>query len=322
MLRHILCAVMLTVFASSALAENQVTLKNGDQLSGDITMQGVSMVTLKTAYGVLEIPQSDIDVITVKGQDEIPVVSMDVPPELLPQKENVESLAPAAGEEDVLGWWGALWSGNANLGANLKTGNSETNGITIDATTKAKWEKHRAEVSVVYNREEDDGRVSVDNQSIFGAYDYYFKDKWFLENALKLEQDDIDQIDLRARYNAGLGHQFYDQDDLHLKAVAGPGYLYEEFADGTDEGDLTLHAKLDYDQKFYDDLFRTFHKSDVSVPFDEADAFLFQSKSGIRIPLKKGIIASFELGFDWDNAPAAGTTEEDASYAFKLGYEW
>lgn len=327
-LKYLLCA-SLALCSSPAFANGFVTLKNGDHLSGKITQQSDTTITLNTPYGALEIPRADIASFDAGYVEKPATVSMDVPKDILPAAPEAESVVadimPAAGsadKESSKGLWGALWSGNANLGATLKTGNSETSGINIDAVSKAKWVKHRAELSVVYNREEDDGNVSVDNRSIAGAHSYFFKEKWFWENALKLEQDDIDQIDLRVRYNSGLGHQFYEQDDLNLKVVAGPGFLYEEFEDGSDESDATLHASLDYDQKFYDDLFRTFHTSDISVPAGDADAFLFQSKSGIRIPLKKGVIASFELGFDWDNDPAAGTTEDDTSYVFKLGYEW
>ncbi len=316
----------LVLMATPAFAKGSVTLVNGDRLSGDIVQQSDTTITFKTVYGTLEIPRSDIEDINSGFAKKPVTISMTVPEELLPIKEeaDVAAIRPAAGknEEVDTGLWGALWSGNANLGASLKTGNSKTSGINIDATAKAKWDKHRAEVSVVFNREEDDGNVSVNNRSIAGAHSYFFKDKWFWENALKFEQDDIDQIDLRMQYNSGLGYQFYDRDDFHLKVVAGPGYQYEEFEDGSDESDATFHARIDYDQKFYDDLFRVFHRSDLSVPVADSEDFLFQSKNGIRIPLKKGIIASFEIGFDWDNQPASGTTEDDISYVFKLGYEW
>lgn len=218
---------------------------------------------------------------------------------------------------------GAEWSGNVNLGAGLRSGNSETNNVNADAAVEAKWNKqHRTSFEADYNREEEDSTVSVDDRSAGLKHDYFFAEKWFLQGAAKFEQDDIAQLDLRTLFSAGLGYQPYDRDDLSLQFVAGPGYQNEEFEDGTEDNSMTAQWALDYTQKFYDDLFRLFHNHDLSAPTEDFDAWLFQSKSGIRVPLRQGIVASGQVDFDWDNAPPAGTTEDDTTYTVKLGYEW
>ncbi|MGB0720004.1 MAG: DUF481 domain-containing protein, partial [Bdellovibrionales bacterium] len=216
----------------------------------------------------------------------------------------------------------AEWSGDINLGADLKTGNSDNNGITADASAKARWDKHRAKIEADYNREEDNNQITVDNRSLDLTHDYFFADKWFWESAIGFEQDDIDRLDLRTIVNAGLGYQPYESDNLNLKFVLGPGYLHEKFENsGTDES-LVVTWAMDYDQKFYGDAFRLFHNHDLNVPSDDTDAYLFQSESGIKLPIRSGIVASGQIDFDWDNNPAPGTVEDDTTYAVKLGYEW
>lgn len=220
------------------------------------------------------------------------------------------------------GLWGAEWSGNINFGADLKTGNSETNGINLDGMIKAAWEKHTLEAKVDYNREEEDGDLSVDNRALAFIHDYLFSKRWFIENTAKFEQDDIDLLDARYTLSSGLGYKVFDRDDLALKFVLGPGYLHEEFKNGMDDSSMTARWAADYMQKFSDDLFRVFHEHELLTPVDDADAFLFQSESGIRVPIRRGIVASGQIDFDWDNDPAAGTVEDDTTYALKLGYEW
>lgn len=215
------------------------------------------------------------------------------------------------------------WSGRVNLGASMQTGNTEQDAINADATLKAKWnDKHRATLEAEYNRETEDDERTEDNKRLEGQYDYFFNEQWFLNSSLGFEQDDIAELDLRTTLGVGLGHQPFDRDDLHLQYILGPTYLREEFENGDSEDSLAAHWALDYDQKVWDDTFQLFHNHDVLVPVDATDAFLFDSKTGIRAPLRKGLVATAEVDFEWDNDPEPGIKEDDTTYAIKLGYEW
>lgn len=219
---------------------------------------------------------------------------------------------------------GIEWSGRANLGLSLQTGNNEQDAVNADTTLKAKWgeDKHRATLKAEYNRETQNSNTVEDNRVLQAMYDYFFTEKWFLNSIASYEQDSIENIDMRTNIGFGIGHQAFEQDDLNLQYVLGPTYLREELDNGDVEDSLTARWALDYDQRFWDDIFQLFHEHEFLLPTDDTEAFLFYSKSGIRIPIQKGLVASFEVDFEWDNAPAAGVVEDDVMYAFKLGYEW
>ncbi|MBL4805183.1 MAG: DUF481 domain-containing protein [Alphaproteobacteria bacterium] len=225
------------------------------------------------------------------------------------------------------GLWGAVWSGRANIGATLQDGNSNEKTINADAEIQAEWmdgtnPKHRATLKADYNREEDNGQKTEDNRSVEGMYDYFFNPKWFLNNNAKYEQDDISDLDYRVTAGMGLGYQAFKRDDLNLQFILGPSYLREEFANGDSEDSVAIREATEYDQKFWDDFIQLFHEHELLVPTDDTDAFLFDSESGVRVPLRKGLVATAEVEFDWDNAPAPGVEEGDTTYALKLGYEW
>lgn len=347
-------------FPAQAMAAEVLHLNNGDKLSGEIKTYTPGRVDIKTKYGFFQIPIKDLGGVetpnTQKQQDILRFMKASAetqkqrarkdiqqqiqptpvpralpkaePKKAEPKKTNLQkteivtnAATPSQEVKENL-FLGAKWSGNANAGAELKTGNSEQNGLNADVTIGAKWEKHRATLKADYNREEDDGDVTVDNRALSLGHDYFFSKKWFINNQVSFEQDDIDQLDLRLTASSGLGYQAFEQDDLNLKFVLGPGYQFEEFEDGSEDKSITARFATDYDQKFYDDLFRLFHEHVLTSPADDFEAFLFQSESGIRVPLKKGIIASGQVDFDWDNDPAEGTTEDDTTYSLKLGYEW
>ncbi|MBX2834602.1 MAG: DUF481 domain-containing protein [Micavibrio sp.] len=218
---------------------------------------------------------------------------------------------------------GADWEGRINAGASLQTGNTESDAINLDTTIKAKWNDiHRATLKAEYNRETEDDLKTENNKMVEGQYDYFLHEKWFLNSNLGFEQDEISELDLRTTAGAGLGYQPYESDDLNLQFILGPSYLHEEYEGGSEDDALAAHWSMDYDQKIIDDMFEIFHEHEILVPSDDADAFLFNSKSGIRIPLKKGLVATGEIDFDWDNAPETGVKEDDTTYAAKLGYEW
>ena len=220
-------------------------------------------------------------------------------------------------------FWGAKWSGRANIGASLQTGNSEKDAINADAELTAKWgDKHRGKILAEYNRENDDGQITEDNRFLKGTYDYFFSKKWFANSVISFRQDDIDMIDLRTTIGAGLGYQPYESDELNLQFVAGPTYLRTEYEDGDSEDSIAARWAMDYDQKLFDEAIQIFHKHELLTPADDMESFLFDSSSGLRVPLKKGLIATAQVDFDWDNAPEPGVVEDDTLYGLKLGYEW
>ena len=240
----------------------------------------------------------------------------------------IEETKEAAEVSGGNGWLGANWDGRANIGASLQTGNTEQDAVNIDASISGAWPdavletKHRASVKAELNLENQDDERTEDNRRLKLAYDYFFNKQWFLNSAVGFEQDDIDLVDLRTDAGIGLGHQVFDRDDLKLQYIIGPSYLGEEFANGDKEESLAGRWSLDYSQKVWDEVFELFHNHELFVPTDETDAYLINTKTGVRMPLRKGIVATAEVDFDWDNAPAAGTKEDDTTYALKVGYEW
>ena len=231
-------------------------------------------------------------------------------------------LLPTA-SADAQEWFGAKWSGLANAGMTVTSGNSDNSAFNADAKAGARWTDQRAEVRADLNKEESNDVDTVDNQSIGANYDYFFAPKWFATAGGALETDDIALLDLRSKANVGIGHQMYEQDDLNLKFILGPGYLNEEFSNNTSFDSATAAWALNYDQKFMEDAFRVFHDHTIDAPFDEmSDNWLFQSQTGVRLPVVNGILATAQVDYDYDKSPATGKQEDDTTYAVKLGYEW
>lgn len=348
---HYLIPLFLLLGVSQSYAAT-LKLSNGDIITGETQPSNVpGHVKIETSYGqVVFIPEREIEEIdnTPVARTPKKVIGFTNPTtspayDLALQKAKArnEAMALEASEKkaakisatkdvsetstnkptDTL--WGAVWKGRANFGAGLRTGNAEQNSINTDASLSAKWgETHRATLKGALNREKDNGLLTEDNKNLNLAYDYFFKPRWFLNNAAGIESDKIDLIDLRTDIGVGLGHQMFEQDDLNLKFILGGSFLRQEYANRSSDSSMAYKWSLDYDQKFFDDLFQFFHDHKILVPSDDTEDFLVDSATGLRVPLRKGLIATTEVQFDWDNKPEIGAVEDDTIYSLKLGYEW
>ncbi len=324
-----------------------VSLNNGDRISGDIISQSPTLgVWLKTGFGqMLQVPWEhirDINQESAAGPAAKPTspseknsnrVILKPPPYDNTSTANLSRTTiaenssvdhpdtPGTKKESPV-----KWTGRINLGATLQDGNSREKTFNGDAETKLRWgqdEQHRATFKAEINREEDDGNVSENNRKIEGAYDYFYTKKWFINNTLSFEQDDIEHIDLRTKAGVGLGHQAWDEEDKKLQYVLGPTYLREDY-EGSSKTQDSIAARwaLDYEQKVFRDMFTLFHDHELLVPTDDTEDFLLVSKTGMRVPIRKGLVGTAEVDFDWDNKPEPGVKEDDTTYSLKLGYEW
>jgi len=343
--KMLLCAFLTIVpmlFCTPLKAET-VYLKNGDKVTGDITSlpkgQGIN---LKTSFGAfIYIPWSHIEKVANQSQHVIvtpPKYDVDAakqhitllleedsktapkPKGLIPKAKKTQQDPKLKTAKKTL--LPIMISGRASFGGSIQTGNSEKNKIAGDLSLKSKKDKHRFQVKANFNRAKDEGEITVDKAKAEFIYDYFYTKKWFVNSNVGAAQDNIANVDLRTTGGLGIGHQVYERDNLNLQYIMGATYLNEEFANQISEDNISVTWSFDYDQKIINDKYQLFHEHKLLAPSDDFGAFLFASKSGLRIPLIKGMIGTTEIIFDWDNDPALGATEDDTIYNMKLGYEW
>ncbi len=335
------------VFASTAQGAT-IHFKNGDRINGDITATTTEHVTVKSQFGTFEVPWDRITNLRADLEPQIQeseaeqdntgaaaypsAARSDIQASSAATQTSVTaaqtvavipaSAPPAKTEKSEHIFLGAKWSGRADFGAGLQSGNSEKNNINANAGLKARWEDYRANIKAEYHREEEEDEITVNNKTLNLGLDYFYTEQWFMNSTLGFTQNDIQDLDLRTKVGLGIGHQAFETDELNLKYVIGATYLHESFENDDTEESLAAHWSFDYDQKIWDKAFQVFHNHDLLVPTEDTEDFLFESESGIRIPIKFGIVASGGIDFDWDNKPANDAKEEDVIYSVKLGYEW
>ena len=341
--------LLLGTVSISAAKADQVVFHNGDRLSGTI----ISMRDARTLYfrsnitGDMRIGWGDVSELYDNNLNMVAIP--DAPPPLVSpltgmneygdnnnsavqtwtQTAAVNPAVPAPAAPSISGEMTAPedenafeWSGRANLGGRVDDGNTRSKAVTFDADIEARDDDNRFNFGGQANWEEDEGEETANDQMAFASYDRFLTEKYFIGGKLQFERDKFEELDLRSRVGLYNGYQFYERDDLNLQVKVGGEYIHEKFTDDSTENDIAASWGLDYDQKFFEEAFQLFHKHGLSVPVSATDAFLFESESGVRVPVGKHLTGTAQVDFDWDNDPAPGVGEDDTSYSLKLGYEW
>jgi putative salt-induced outer membrane protein YdiY len=305
-------------------AEDQLFLKNGDRLSGEITSYNKNIVIIETGFGTLNVDSNNIggvaspnyDLNDFQFNEELSVTKTTAAP--------TPAIAEANEEETIkAGPLGAIWNGEVNFGGELETGNGDQEAITIDGEIIANWNDiHRVTASADYEWEQESGDKVTDELELASIYDYFFAERWFLNNRVSYEQDAIEDLDYRIIATTGLGYQIFDTDTRQLEVTFGPGYEREEYNGQDAEDSATANWALNYDQNVYAKLLDFYHNHTLNSPLDDFSSYLFESETGIKIPFGSGLTAGAEVEFDWNNDPATGEQEDDTTYALTLGYAW
>jgi len=68
------------------------------------------------------------------------------------------------------------------------------------------------------------------------------------------------------------------------------------------------------------DRLKLFQASDLQLSLESLENYLYQSRTGGRLPMGNGLSFGTQVNFDYDAVPAAGKDTTDTDLIFKLSY--
>jgi len=306
----------LVLLAAPALAGTavQVELHNGDRLSG--TLAGAvdsGDLALTTAFaGPVTIPRGQVS--AIKSADGATTLWPAPAPD--PWETARTVVSPRAYK----------WSGRVDVGASVDSGNSDEQEYLVDARVEARNAGGRWTFIADSDFSRENEAETENDHTLDVLYDRFIPDsRWFYGARGKAEVDKVADLDLRTRLGPIVGYQFWDRDDLHLIVRTGPEWWHEEYAGQDPDDAVAGFWGLDYEQDIWQmpvGALRAYHVHEISAPLDDADAWVLETGTGVRIPLSERLRAGLGVEFDWANEPPPGVRHQDVTYALKLGYEW
>lgn len=311
-----------------------VELKNGDRISGQILKMSGEKLLIKTEYaGKLSIAWSQV---TALSSEKPLLVDMG-------HGGKITGAASPAGAGQVklgqgtdaqvveLAQVAAInprdktklrIKGQVNMGIDLREGNTVKDRWDLDGQITLSKNIHRFIIGAESHRETNKSKDTVDNDLAFLAYNRFIDKKWYALGNSRYSQDKFKGIKYRYGLGAGLGYQFWDTELSSLKIELGPTYIWEETNAWGQMDYMAARWFIGYDQWLFDKWVQFFINYALFVRVDNADQYFFNGRTGLRMPLGWGVVASVVYAYDWDNDPDPGKKKEDTRLTFKLGYAW
>ena len=257
-LRFAAAVVVLCLGACAAtpLRADQITLKNGDRVTGSIVKKDGATLTINSVhFGTVTLPWDQVDTLTtdtpayIQAGDETQVGTIRASAgqvEITPTTGGARSVAAgdvtairdnseqAAYDRLQNPGWMDLWAGTASLGWAGTAGNAKTKTFTVGANAARATLTDKT--SVHFNAVNASALVGGTNNStaraVRGGWAYQrdIRPRIFANVFNDYEYDRFQSLNLRFVLGGGAGYHAIVRERTHLDLLAGLNYNHENFS--------------------------------------------------------------------------------------------
>jgi putative salt-induced outer membrane protein YdiY len=345
----LLVAATLLLLSTKPLPADELVMINGDRITGKVLSRKGDKLKVKTSYaGVIAVEWKSIQSVHTdtpmtlqiahdrvlqshslikKDVDNLLLADTTTEEEILLEQEELTAINP---QPWILGR-GGRFTGNINIAAKVERGNNVKNEVDVDAELEYRRKHHRGKSSFSFENDEKYAKVTKHKWRIDAGYDYFQPKSWSEQSeALKWyygitffgESDEFADLTLRAGLGPHSGRQFFEGYEKNLKLEIAFLRIREEFQDDYSTGYWAPSWQIDFDTFLFAEILQFYHRQIGYWGVDNDNKLIWNSWTGFRVPLWGGFIATTELEYEYDSAPAGGAEKEDTTYRLKLGYSW
>ncbi len=296
-LGRILMALCLVCAASAAGAE-EITLINGDKITGEVIEDtGTEIRIMTEAMGEVDI---------LKAYIETPEAKEEPAPEPVPAKEK------------------SAWLRKVLLGYSQSGGNTQKSQMNLNFTASKKTDHD--EWSFKYDAFYSSADKKMDAKKFYGMgrYAFSFGDemKWYDFYKIEGEQDRFANVDYRVIPSTGVGYWFSDEEDWKLMAECAVGYEYTNYRDNTKStGEAVLIPRAFLEKKFANNLVVS---QDVTLypSLKDTGDYRLHSETSLTSPISETLSLKFSFIDDFDSNPGGDTKKNDYRLVSGLEYQF
>jgi len=216
------------------------------------------------------------------------------------------------------------FAGEAELGATLTTGNTETSSVKGRLALKhelGNWENQYL-LEGLYK--DDTGAVTAKRYIAAAQGDYKFDDNDYLFANLNYEVDPFTGYEYKVTSAAGYGHRFYETDKTLLTGEIGPGYQYQRL-DGeqqqlrgyTSDSSWVAHGVVNFETEISDSA-----KFKQVVVADYGDKLEARSESSLTANIIGSLAMKFAVIVRYNSEPLDDKKSTDTETNMTLLYSF
>ena len=204
---------------------------------------------------------------------------------------------------------------------NIERGNDKKDNFNADGRVGVRDRLNRHTFDWKSGQERTEDITTKDNWLLKYNYNRFLSPSWYLVGSGSWEKDRIQSLDSRSTIGAGVGHQFWEEPELNLRAELGLSQIWEEYSQpDVKRENLAGHWALHYDQLFWSDV-TFYHDQDIYRRF-KTSSWLLQTATGFRFKLTDLLQMSLRFEFDYDDDPQPGKKKDDSALLLGLGASW
>ncbi len=336
-MKSIVRLLFFIAFLPGITVADEVQLKNGDRLTGEVKSLEEDRLVLVTSYaGEITIAWSEVTAVrtdkpirvvltdesVVEGisqqgeEEEMNLLTEKIEGGVSFRLADVKSINPKPPEPAV------KISARANVGIDVKKGNTDTETYHFDGSFVARTEKNRYRAAFNTDNEKSSGVDTADNWLGSINYDHFLRDKWFLYGNASFESDQFKDLNLRSVLGVGSGYQFIETSATKLSGEVGFSYANEDY--DLDEDNSYPAGRLAFiiEKPLLDERVMFFHNDEALFNLEDADDITIRTQTGFRFPFYKRFNMTLQYNWNWEKMPATGQKKTDERYLVTLGYEY
>jgi putative salt-induced outer membrane protein YdiY len=325
----------LFFFRNSALAD-EVYLRNGDLLSGEILSTEDEQLIVETNYAK-KIKVKFDKVVCVSSDKEVTLLLKNndklVGHVTCPTLGSIQLLNQETGESTEIAFAdlkainppppppAVTYKALADLGGAINGGNTRSKTFNSSAKFQARSKNHRLYLEGKFNYGESEGEEDERNWLSGAKYDYFWTEKLYSYLRPFAEYDKFQDLDLRFITSAGPGYQFIDTETASLYAELGPAYFYEDY--GTKEDNEYLAARWAAGVRYHiiPQKIVFFHLHEFYYDLSSDVGVYLRTEQGVRFALVENFSLNFRLDYQYKSDPPEGNKSSDTALVLALGYE-
>ena len=290
--------VFLFLFIQSYLFADEIYLKNGDRISGNINSETEESIVIETeAIGTITVNRTFVDNIVRSGEIE------------------ETSFVP---EEDK------LWQNDIAVGYSKASGNTQSNQFSL--RSKANRKTDQDEFTLRGDVGYSSSNKKMDSQKWYGMSRYAFSfgenKKWYNFYKLELDHDRFANIDYRIIPSIGIGYWFSDEPDWKAMTEVGLGLEHTEFRDDTKDSDeIVLIPRTFFEKKLFGES-RLSQDFTLYPSLSNMGELRLHSETKLTNPIDDKLSLSLSLIDDYNTNPPQDTKKNDIQIISALTYSF
>ncbi len=277
----------------------KLSLANGDQITGTIRGRNGDQLAIEVgSFGALQIP---IGALAAPP----PPPKKDAPPD--PNKPPL-----TAGD----------WKGKVALSGTVRQGNVDSVLAALHAEAEKSWDADKVSLAadVLYGK--TDGNLTASSFGGKARLDHFYDATLYTYASAEALHDEIQNIDVRAILNVGVGDVLWSEGpDRNWSVEGGIAGIYEKGAGRSTDISPAGRAATVYKDVFFTDLH--FEQDfEILVPFDDPGRYLAKARSIFTVPISESIRMRTSLELNYQGDPPPNTERLDILGLVGLEYQF